>query len=234
MKQSDINRKGSVISNFLRFLNAGTDMFVLKGGTALAKCYNLDRFSEDIDLDCTTGSIEPIVDAFCKRQNFDYVVKKSTAVTERMNVVYDSSSNPLKIEVSYRNTVINSENVSNINGIAVYTIDRLANLKLSAYEGRDRTRDLYDIAFIFENYRDQLKETTLERYADANCNKSFLEMCQYYLDLPKKDPLVDLDKLTDKVISMDYALGGRLNENEMNIINSVKMNKAAENEGNER
>jgi predicted nucleotidyltransferase component of viral defense system len=37
--------------SYLLLLNKRTDQFILKGGTALARCYGLDRFSEDIDLD---------------------------------------------------------------------------------------------------------------------------------------------------------------------------------------
>ena len=42
---------GQVINSFLKHLNTKSNSFILKGGTALAKCYNLNRFSEDIDLD---------------------------------------------------------------------------------------------------------------------------------------------------------------------------------------
>ena len=32
-----------VISEFLKYLNEKTDEFILKGGTSLLTCYNLDR-----------------------------------------------------------------------------------------------------------------------------------------------------------------------------------------------
>lgn len=35
----------NVINEFLNFLNKKTDDFILKGGTSLLICYNLDRFS---------------------------------------------------------------------------------------------------------------------------------------------------------------------------------------------
>ena len=41
---------GHTIKDFLRFLNNQTDRFILKGGTALAQCYKLPRFSEDIEV----------------------------------------------------------------------------------------------------------------------------------------------------------------------------------------
>jgi len=35
---------GEAIAAFTKYLNEKTDNFVLKGGTALYLCYNLDRF----------------------------------------------------------------------------------------------------------------------------------------------------------------------------------------------
>ena len=42
---------GEIIKDFLYFLNNKSNKFVLKGDTSLMMCYNLTRFSEDIDLD---------------------------------------------------------------------------------------------------------------------------------------------------------------------------------------
>ena len=41
---------GKVIKEFLSYINEQTESFILKGGTALAQCYSLNRFSEDIEL----------------------------------------------------------------------------------------------------------------------------------------------------------------------------------------
>ena len=40
-----------ILISYLLLLNKQTDQFILKDGTALSRCYGLDRFSEDIDLD---------------------------------------------------------------------------------------------------------------------------------------------------------------------------------------
>ena len=40
-----------VIKELLDYINDKGDSYILKGGTALKQCCNLDRFSEDIDLD---------------------------------------------------------------------------------------------------------------------------------------------------------------------------------------
>ena len=43
----------AIIKDFILFLNSKSNEYVLKGGAALMFLYNLDRFSEDIDLDST-------------------------------------------------------------------------------------------------------------------------------------------------------------------------------------
>ncbi|MDR0963142.1 MAG: nucleotidyl transferase AbiEii/AbiGii toxin family protein, partial [Clostridium sp.] len=63
---------GSVIRDFLEYLNDRSHDFVLKGGTALLSCYHLDRFSEDIDLDGKSPCIEDIVRSFCEQFDYTY------------------------------------------------------------------------------------------------------------------------------------------------------------------
>lgn len=95
----------TVISDFLRHLNITTSDFVLKGGTSLMMCYNLDRFSEDVDLDAqrSNKNIERIVDEFCKKYNYSYNVNKDTDTVKRFMIHYtDKYNKPLKVEISYR------------------------------------------------------------------------------------------------------------------------------------
>ena len=53
-------RHGEIIREFTNNLNKNMNKnsgeFVLKDGTALMLCYELDRFSEDIDLDKNRGA----------------------------------------------------------------------------------------------------------------------------------------------------------------------------------
>ena len=90
-----------VMVSYLLLLNKRTDQFILKGGTALARCYGLDRFSEDIDLDGTKQDIKEITKRFCDRFGFTLRVAKDTPTVKRCLVDYGNTNKPLKIEVSY-------------------------------------------------------------------------------------------------------------------------------------
>lgn len=62
------NEHGKVISDFLAYLNKCSGDYILKDGTSLMMCYGLDRFSEDIDLDCARSKqIKNIVEDFCNQ-----------------------------------------------------------------------------------------------------------------------------------------------------------------------
>ena len=143
-----------IIDNFLRFLNTRSDDFVLKGGTALLTCYNLDRFSEDIDLDSKNKrNITKIVDDFCNINGYSYTIPKDTDTTKRFMINYNNDdTKKLKVEVSYRRTNIKETEYTKINNILVYNINELCLMKAMAYSGRDNIRDLYDICFICNNY----------------------------------------------------------------------------------
>jgi predicted nucleotidyltransferase component of viral defense system len=133
-----------VIDDFLKFLNERTSDYILKGGTALMKCYGLDRFSEDIDFDAVNGGkLKKIVEEFCRLNGFSSRIAKNTDTVLRFMINYegmDSPETPLKIEVSFRNKQINPEFHKKINGIEVYDIDTLAAFKAGAYSQREPQR----------------------------------------------------------------------------------------------
>jgi predicted nucleotidyltransferase component of viral defense system len=140
------------IRDFLSYTNRQTDKFILKGGTALYLCYKLDRFSEDVDLDSRGERIERYVSGFCEKYNYRFRMAKDTPVTERFMIYYHSDNRPLKVEVSHRRRAISPSEYSVANGMMVFNIDSLCVMKSSAYLGRDRIHDVYDLAFICNNH----------------------------------------------------------------------------------
>ena len=153
MDQWKIKHK-KIIDDFLRFLNRDNDRYILKGGTSLMECYNMDRFSEDIGLNGildqkeTSGDdiIEKIA-AYTEMNGFGYRVAKNTDTVKRCFIHYGGEK-PLKVETSFRDQSVSRENITRINGILVYKIDPLMMQKCLAYQQRDKIRDLYDVSFI--------------------------------------------------------------------------------------
>ena len=196
---------GEIIDSFLHFLNNNTKGYVLKGDTALAKCYNLNRFSEDIDLDATKEDIKPHIEKFCTLHNFNFRISKDTATVKRGFINYGNDSKPLKVEVSYRRKEINSSEYTKKNGIQVYNINRLAQMKALAYSSRDKIRDLYDLSFICEKYFEELTEQTILNIKDALDYKG-LEQFDYIVKT-QNDPLINSDKLLTSFLEMYEKIG---------------------------
>ncbi|MDR1620560.1 MAG: nucleotidyl transferase AbiEii/AbiGii toxin family protein, partial [Clostridiales bacterium] len=81
-------RHGQIILDFITFLNTETENYILKGGTALYLCYNLDRFSEDIDLDGRAGGLAQLVEKFCNKNGYIFRIVKNTETVERCMINY--------------------------------------------------------------------------------------------------------------------------------------------------
>ena len=129
----------------------------LKGGTALLLCYELDRFSEDIDLDSEKSfNLETTIKEASRKLGvvIDSInIPKDTETTKRYKIHYNGDMY-LKIETSFRNK-INDNDVSIINGIKVYNPEIIIGMKLSAIYGeraRTKARDFHDIIFLAKNY----------------------------------------------------------------------------------
>ena len=209
-------RHGEVIASFMRHLNANTGRFVLKGGTALYLCYQLDRFSVDIDLDGIDKELVTVVDAFCRDNGYSYRVAKNTDTVERCMVDYGEVGRPLKIEASYRRREIPEEEIETINGIKVYCIDALCGMKTGAYSGRDRIRDLYDLTFIFNRYYDRLSPQTVSLLRSAVGYKGIAQFD--YVVRSQPDELIDSDKLASDFLAMFDKLGLLADEEERKLI----------------
>lgn len=208
-----------VIDDFLHFLCENTNSYILKGGTALMQCYNLDRFSEDIDLDGKGNSIFDLVDCYCKSNSYEYRIAKNTDTVKRCMIHYGGSK-PLKIEVSCRRNFIDKNDYVRISGIIVYTIERLAAMKCSAYASRDKIRDLYDLSFICCNYYNRLSEQTKNFIFDTISAKG-VEQYDYLVN-NQPDELINKEKLLDLFLTAIEKIGLLTDNEEKNIIKEYK------------
>lgn len=203
---------GKVIGNFLKELNQQTDRYILKGGTALAKCYNLDRFSEDIDLDGRGNAIIEICKRFATEHGYDCRIAKDTDTVKRCMLHYDGVK-PLKVEMSARRKIISKNEVTKINGIRVYTIDMLAMMKANAYQQRDKIRDLYDVTFIINNYYDKLNPSTQFTLQNALQYKGIEHFD--YITHDQSDELIDVDMLAEHFLEAFDKAGLNLENDEI-------------------
>lgn len=98
-------------------------------GIALSRCYELDRFPEDIELVGHKQDIKELTRRFCDRFGFTMGVAKDASTVKRCVIVCGELEKPLKIEVSYRNQQISEQDWQIVGGIKVYSIDALARMK---------------------------------------------------------------------------------------------------------
>ena len=205
-----------VMLSYLKELNAITGDIILKGGTSLMLCYGLDRFSEDIDLDSPKPRLKQFTRNFCQRHGYKIRIAKDTETVQRFMIQYEEKINPLKIEISYRSKNISPDTYHRVQGISVYTIDRLAQLKAGAYQGRDKIRHLYDISFICNCYFDSLTEGTKNQIRDALSYKGFDNFD--YITKTQPDPLIDQNKLAELYLNMYDKLGLLYTADEQKLI----------------
>ena len=205
-----------VIDSFLEFLNSRTNQYILKGGTALMKCYNLNRFSEDIDLDGRKKDIISLVDEFCKKNGFSYRIGKDTDTVKRCFINYGNDGRPLKVEASFRRKDFSDAEINRINGIIVYSINEICIQKAGAYAQRDKIRDLFDLSFITNNHFDELNPFVRSALRNALEFKGLEQFDFIVKDQP--DELIDIDVLAENFLKAFDKLGILSNEGEQEVV----------------
>lgn len=199
-----------IMEEFILYLNNSSNRFILKGGTSLMLCYGLTRFSEDIDLDGFDKNLFNIVDNFIYYMSitYNYILTyrmaKDTDTVKRALIHYNGEK-PLKVEVSYRRKTVEDYEYTCINNILVYNIENLMIMKINAFSHRDKIRDLFDIVYIFSNYKSSLSTITINALRDAVAFKG-LEQFDYLIK-DQEDPFIDNDILMEGFLGMYYDLG---------------------------
>jgi len=166
----------------------------------------------------------PLVGAYCVEHGYTHRAAKDTAMVERCFINYGNNSHPLKIEASYRRSTIPSIEMETINGIRVYGIEPLCVMKTTAYAGRDKIRDLYDVAFICNNYYDRLTAPTVALLRNAVEHKGIEQFDYVVRNQP--DDLIDNEKLAEDFLKMYERLGLLLDEEERKLLTQNANNGA--------
>jgi hypothetical protein len=108
------------------------------------------------------------------------------------------------------------EETETVNGIKVYGIEPLCVMKVNAYAGRDKIRDLYDVTFICNHYYDRLSPQTVALMRGAVEYKGIAQFD--YVVRSQPDELIDSDKLASDFLSMYDRLGLLLEEKEQKFL----------------
>jgi predicted nucleotidyltransferase component of viral defense system len=173
-------------------------------------CYGLTRFSEDIDLDgFDKSSFFKIIDTFVnvfsqKYSEITYRKAKDTDTVKRAFIHYGGEK-PLKIEVSYRKRELNPAECCMMKGILVYSINEIFLMKLNAFSGRDKIRDLYDVTFIYLHYKQNLNPQSISVLRNALAYKGVEQFD--YLVKNQHDELIDNEQLSENFLTMYFDIG---------------------------
>ncbi|MEM3556072.1 MAG: nucleotidyl transferase AbiEii/AbiGii toxin family protein [Candidatus Micrarchaeia archaeon] len=184
---------------FILYQRVGREL-VFKGGTALAKCYGLNRFSEDLDFTALEtkdyfGMVEEGLASFgmrysAKRQEG----KESAAMMVKVEgPLYKGSEKTLcsvTVEVSFREKVVMEPRVVTIGyhmdiipAFDVYVMreEEIMAEKTRALMTRVSARDLYDIGFLVAKGVNVEKELINEKLSAVNLKfdyKAFSRKCR--------------------------------------------------------
>ena len=180
---SDVQIYRSLLMNkIVRAVTKDKAKLVLKGGTALVMAYQLQRYSTDLDYDGTDSScdIRESIERGAKEAGItieNINLKKDTNTVKRYMVHYKESMNePLKIEISYRNAddLDYNKDVIEKDGVRVYSIERLAEMKIEAFTKRIAARDVFHVAFILKHYPKAVNKAAI-KIIDAMINRLGME-----------------------------------------------------------
>jgi len=152
---------------FIIYLESGKSM-VFKGGTAMSKCYGLNRFSEDLDFTCENEFNIEIIEKGLKRFRINYEMKKKKypvglkIVLRIKGPLYIGIRNSLcrfELDLSFRENVklqpklkTIGRHIEEIPEFQVYAMQEKEILaeKIRAILARDKARDVYDLWFLLK------------------------------------------------------------------------------------
>ena len=155
---------------FLFHLYKETNNFIFKGGTALYKLYHLPRFSEDLDFSLAENVkdeslMETIKKVVNKIEGFSIKdikeLQDSILIKISCNGVI-TKYNTLRIDISLKNKILIDYDVKNYIpdyidippfSLKVLKPEEIISEKIHALLNRKKARDLYDLFFLFKQFK---------------------------------------------------------------------------------
>jgi predicted nucleotidyltransferase component of viral defense system len=133
---------------------------VLHGGTAIWRCYNGNRFSEDIDvyIEKDIKKIDALFEALEKK---GFSIQKKKIGEKSLFSVLQFNRQIVRLEAIFKKAggfLAEYETVEG-NFITVYALtpEELIKEKINAYLKRFKVRDLYDVFFLLRHVKDKNK-----------------------------------------------------------------------------
>ena len=138
------------------------DKAVLHGGTAIWRCYEGNRFSEDIDVYVPKDKkkLDVLFENFKKR---GFIVNKRKIGENSLYSSLELDRVIVRFEALFKNyfskSLLKDYETCESNFVAVYTLspENLIKEKIEAYLKREKIRDLYDIFFLLKYVGDKEK-----------------------------------------------------------------------------
>jgi hypothetical protein len=183
---------------------------VLKGGTALAFTRGLNRHSTDLDFD--TGrpvELRDRIDSAARNLgvNLEPARRQDWRDHQRFLARYPtprrSEAEVFKVNVRYA-TPLRAEDIEVIGGIRSYKVPVLFDQKLAATASRIEARDLFDLAFVIEQYGDSLRDDQVRTAESFTEDLDRLEQ-RYGRMFEQDEVLRDVSDVEDTVLRFRYA-----------------------------
>lgn len=200
-----------MMSAFMSYINTKSDKFVLKGSTALLMCYNLDRFSEDLDFDGFDDNFFSVVNDFAdymNRKGYNLIYRKTIISNHDSVVIHYGGYKPLKINVFYRKKCLytNELSIDNdiIKGIRVYSINSLFSMKMLSFMDKSTVYDLYDLVFMYNNYYHNIGKSLIYQLRDLLAYRGSGYF--YFIIKGCESSLIDTNKLLKDFTCMYKSL----------------------------
>ncbi len=152
----------------MEILYSLTDDLIFHGGTAIWRCYNGKRFSEDLDF--YSISFDEILAEFKKSvESHGLTVQRIKDTGNLISYSIESNRAVVKVEINHVSKVTGNQiSYELADGshmeILSLTADQFINEKILAYSDRRFIRDIYDIYYISTNY--ELLDSTLKSLAE--------------------------------------------------------------------
>ncbi len=179
---------------FILYQEYGNEL-VFKGGTALKKCYGLDRFSEDLDFTCLKEIDIKKIENGLKRFNLEFEsetnsYKEGLKIILRINgplyVGIRNSLCKLVIDFSFRENVLLKPLIKSIGrfleeipqfDVFVMQEKEILAEKIRAIMTRNKARDVYDLWFLLNkntSFDKEFVEKKLAYYKNKWDKKDFI------------------------------------------------------------